>query len=74
MPLTFENLDSDVGLKKLNGFLTTRSYLDGYSLSQLDVDTFATITGECPSAEKYPHVARWYRHVAATMESSGKPI
>lgn len=32
--------------------------------SQADVVTFAAVPA-APDAEKYPHLARWYRHIAS---------
>lgn len=36
--------------------------LSSYTPSQADVQAFSTLT-EAPSADKYPHSARWYRHI-----------
>ena len=51
----------------LNSWLTTRSYIVGYGPSQADVACFKALKAS-PEAEKYPHAARWYKHVA-TYES-----
>jgi elongation factor 1-beta len=37
---------------------------DRYSPSQADVATFKALKS-APDAEKYPHAARWYRHIAS---------
>jgi len=60
----FTDFVSDAGLTVLNSWLTTRSYIVGYSPSQADVACFKTFK-EAPAAAKYPHVARWYKHIAS---------
>uniref|UniRef100_A0A093V549 Elongation factor 1-beta n=1 Tax=Talaromyces marneffei PM1 TaxID=1077442 RepID=A0A093V549_TALMA len=63
----FTDLTSDAGLAVANNFLSTRSYIVGHSPSQADVVTYKALSG-APDAAKYPHVARWYKHIA-TYES-----
>ncbi|KAJ6091735.1 hypothetical protein N7467_003704 [Penicillium canescens] len=60
----FTDFVSDAGLTLANHFLSTRSYVVGSSPSQADVVTFKAFNG-APDAEKYPHVARWYKHIAS---------
>jgi len=60
----FTDLVSDAGLTVLNSWLSTRSYIVGQSASQADVATFKALSGS-PDAEKYPHAARWYKHIAS---------
>jgi len=59
----FTDLVSDAGLTMLNSWLTTRSYIAGYSSSQADVATFKALKSS-PDASKFPHAARWYKHIA----------
>lgn len=66
MGVQFDNLDTDGGRKKLNGFLTSRSYMDGYSYSNADLTTFKKCCG-APDASKFPHVYRWYVHIASLL-------
>lgn len=47
-----------------NNFLADKSYIEGYAPSQADVVTFKAIQS-APDAEKYPHLARWYKHIAS---------
>ncbi|KAL0938829.1 elongation factor 1-beta [Colletotrichum truncatum] len=51
----------------LNSWLTTRSYIVGHSPSQADVAVYKALQSS-PNAEKYPHAARWYKHIS-TYES-----
>jgi elongation factor 1-beta len=60
----FADLLTDAGASMLNSWLTTRSYIVGQSPSQADVATFKALSSS-PDAEKYPHAARWYKHIAS---------
>ncbi|KAG9240169.1 hypothetical protein BJ878DRAFT_527809 [Calycina marina] len=60
----FTDLLTDSGLTILNNWLTTRSYIVGYSVSQADVTTFKALKS-APEATKYPHATRWYKHIAS---------
>jgi len=58
----FADLVTDAGVAMLNSWLTTRSYIIGYSPSQADVVTFKAVSS-APDASKYPNAARWYKHI-----------
>jgi len=58
----FADFVSDAGLTMLNNWLETRSYIVGYSPSQADVVSFKALKS-APDAAKYPHAARWYKHI-----------
>jgi elongation factor 1-beta len=60
----FTDFVSDAGLTLANNFLSTRSYIVGSTPSQADVVTFKAFSA-APDAEKYPHAARWYKHIAS---------
>ncbi|KAI4867889.1 hypothetical protein F4820DRAFT_445707 [Hypoxylon rubiginosum] len=60
----FADLLTDAGSAVLNSWLTTRSYVTGYSPSQADVAVFKALKST-PAADKYPHAARWYKHIAS---------
>ncbi|KAG0133451.1 hypothetical protein HOY82DRAFT_266731 [Tuber indicum] len=49
-------------LSDLNGRLEARSYIVGYAPSQADVITYKALSG-APDADKFPHAARWYKHI-----------
>ncbi|KAL2067307.1 hypothetical protein VTL71DRAFT_1731 [Oculimacula yallundae] len=63
----FVDFLSDTGLTVLNNWLTTRSYIVGYSPSQADVASFKALSS-APDSAKYPHAARWYKHIASYTE------
>eukprot|EP00696_Hemimastix_kukwesjijk_P015418 gnl/Hemi2/3613_TR1257_c1_g1_i1.p2 gnl/Hemi2/3613_TR1257_c1_g1~~gnl/Hemi2/3613_TR1257_c1_g1_i1.p2 ORF type:complete len:226 (+),score=116.80 gnl/Hemi2/3613_TR1257_c1_g1_i1:91-768(+) len=49
---------------KLNEYITTRSYIDGYHATKADATVFAGLK-EAPSAASHPHASRWYKHIAS---------
>ncbi|XP_041074739.1 cysteine--tRNA ligase, cytoplasmic-like isoform X1 [Polyodon spathula] len=55
-------------LAALNEYLSTRSYVGGFTFSQADVEAFTHFPE--PPREQYFHVLRWYRHIAAIMDAS----
>ncbi|KAL9090380.1 MAG: hypothetical protein Q9159_002007 [Coniocarpon cinnabarinum] len=60
----FSDLVNDAGLTMLDKWVTTRSYIAGYTPSQADVKTFQGVK-KSPAVEKYPHAYRWYKHIAS---------
>jgi len=50
--------------ESINSFLSTRSYLVGYIPSSADSTLVTEIKSE-PASDKYPHLARWYRHLVS---------
>ncbi|XP_045153261.1 cysteine--tRNA ligase, cytoplasmic isoform X2 [Echinops telfairi] len=64
--------DAAQRLEALDQHLRTRSYVQGYSLSQADVDAFRQFSVP-PSDLRFPHVVRWFRHVQAVLGGPGQP-
>jgi len=62
-----KNLNTDAGLKQLNEYLATRSYIQGYTLSSEDVAVFQQIPHNVDS-DKFAHVSRWFKHVRCQPE------
>jgi len=58
----FTDFVSDSGLKLLDTWVQTRSYINGYGPSQADVVSFKAAKSQ-PAVEKYPHAYRWYNHI-----------
>lgn len=50
----------------LNDYLTSRSYLAGFSPSQADQKAFKLL-GRPPDPQ-HVHALRWYRHIAAVQQ------
>lgn len=69
MPATFD-LSNEKNLESFNSHLELKSYVDGYTPSQNDVETFKTSTG-APD-KKFPHVARWWKHISSFSEDERK--
>lgn len=69
MAVTLYDVSSDAGLKKLDEYLLTRSYISGYQASKDDLTVLAALP-KPPSAE-YVNVARWYNHIDALLRISG---
>uniref|UniRef100_A0A7N1A909 Translation elongation factor EF1B beta/delta subunit guanine nucleotide exchange domain-containing protein n=1 Tax=Kalanchoe fedtschenkoi TaxID=63787 RepID=A0A7N1A909_KALFE len=69
MAVVFHGLGSDAGLKKLDEYLLTRSYITGYQASKDDLVVHAALS-KAPSAE-YVNVSRWYNHIKALLRISG---
>ncbi|XP_008008266.3 cysteine--tRNA ligase, cytoplasmic isoform X1 [Chlorocebus sabaeus] len=60
--------DEAARAQALNEHLSTRSYVQGYSLSQADVDAFRQLSTP-PADPQLFHVARWFRHIEALLGS-----
>ncbi|KAI9698994.1 MAG: Translation elongation factor 1 beta [Candelina mexicana] len=60
----FADFASNVGITMLNNWLETRSYIVGYGPSQADVQSFKALK-EAPDSKKFPHAARWYKHISS---------
>lgn len=69
MAVAFQNLNSDSGLKKLDEYLLTRSYITGYQASKDDIAVHSYLA-KPPSAE-YVNASRWYKHIDALLRISG---
>jgi len=68
--LTFDKLETPGGIGKFNGFLATKSYLQGYTPSKLDAHWFSEVSkcyGNGPEA-KYAHARRWFHHINSYPE------
>ncbi|EFX02463.1 elongation factor 1-beta [Grosmannia clavigera kw1407] len=63
----FPDVTTDAGVAVLNSWLATRSYISGYATSQADVAVFKALKSS-PETAKYPHAARWYKHIASYEE------
>lgn len=69
MAVTFYDLGSAAGLKKLDEYLLTRSYITGYQATKDDITVHAALP-KAPSAD-YVNVSRWYNHIEALLRISG---
>ncbi|CAK9170295.1 unnamed protein product [Ilex paraguariensis] len=69
MAVAFYNLSSVAGLKKLDEYLLTRSYITGYQASKDDLTVHAALSK--PPSSEYVNVSRWYNHIEALLRLSG---
>ncbi|KAK4486148.1 hypothetical protein RD792_008816 [Penstemon davidsonii] len=69
MAVTFYDLSSDAGLKKLDDYLLSRSYITGYQASKDDLTVHAALSK--PPSSEYVNVSRWYNHIEALLRISG---
>ncbi|KAI3455011.1 hypothetical protein Pfo_011674 [Paulownia fortunei] len=69
MAVTFYDLSSAAGLKKLDEYLLSRSYITGYLASKDDLTVHAALSKPPPS--DYVNVSRWYHHIEALLRISG---
>ncbi|KDN38448.1 putative EFB1-translation elongation factor eEF1beta [Tilletiaria anomala UBC 951] len=61
--MSLPDFTQDSTLGAFDKYLVDKSYVDGHAPSQADVAVFEVI--KSPNADKYPHVARWYTHIAS---------
>ncbi|KNA19681.1 hypothetical protein SOVF_059140 [Spinacia oleracea] len=69
MAVTFYDLSSGAGLKKLDDYLLSRSYITGYQASKDDLTVYSSVTKK--SLDAYVNVSRWYKHIDALLRISG---
>ncbi|XP_028589251.2 cysteine--tRNA ligase, cytoplasmic isoform X1 [Podarcis muralis] len=60
--------EEEARLKALNEYLSTRSYIQGFTFSHADVEAFRQLSG--PPVDQHFHVVRWYRHIEAIYDGS----
>lgn len=61
---------TDKGMAAFNGFMGSKSYVEGWNFSPVDADMFGQMAS-LPDASKYPHAYRWYIHIAALQGVRG---
>uniref|UniRef100_A0A8B9VDH6 Cysteine--tRNA ligase, cytoplasmic n=2 Tax=Anas TaxID=8835 RepID=A0A8B9VDH6_9AVES len=62
--------EEEARVKALNEYLSTRSYIQGFTFSHADVEVFRKFSG--PPVDQYFHVVRWYRHIEAIYDGSSE--
>lgn len=62
------NVGSEAGLKKLDEYLLSRSYITGYQASKDDLTVHAAFTK--PPSPQYVNLSRWYNHITALLRIS----
>uniref|UniRef100_A0A0D9X1F9 Translation elongation factor EF1B beta/delta subunit guanine nucleotide exchange domain-containing protein n=1 Tax=Leersia perrieri TaxID=77586 RepID=A0A0D9X1F9_9ORYZ len=69
MAISFSNVNSESGLKKLDEYLLSRSYITGYQASKDDIAVYSSFS-TAPSSS-YVNVIRWFTHIDALLRLSG---
>ncbi|XP_047945527.1 elongation factor 1-delta-like [Salvia hispanica] len=69
MAVSFSDLSSAAGLKKLDEYLLSRSYITGYQASKDDLTVYAAIAK--PPSSDYVNLSRWFNHIDALLRISG---
>ncbi|XP_030456797.1 elongation factor 1-delta 1-like [Syzygium oleosum] len=69
MAVAFHDLGSTSGLKKLDEYLLTRSYITGYQASKDDITVHAALPK--PPSSEFVNVSRWFNHIEALLRISG---
>ncbi|KAL2327835.1 hypothetical protein Fmac_021262 [Flemingia macrophylla] len=69
MAVTLYDLSSTSGLKKLDEYLLSRSYITRYQATKDDLTVYSAL----PTAplDEYVNVSRWYKHIDALLRISG---
>ncbi|XP_029438619.1 cysteine--tRNA ligase, cytoplasmic isoform X1 [Rhinatrema bivittatum] len=62
--------EEEARVKALDEYLSTRSYIQGFTFSQSDVEVFRQFSR--PPPNQYFHVVRWYRHIEAIYDDSNE--
>jgi elongation factor 1-beta len=62
---------ASINLNKFNEFISTRSYVSGYTATAADLQVLEAL-GKAPAAE-FLHALRWYNHIKA-RKALGSPI
>ena len=61
-----------IDLTKFNEFVSTRSYIEGYAPTNLDLEVFDALCTNIPT-QSHPHALRWYNHIKA-IKSTINPV
>ncbi|KAI8993391.1 hypothetical protein BDB01DRAFT_847281 [Pilobolus umbonatus] len=64
-------LEAPLAYKILNSYFENVSYVKGVEASDADTKVFDALK-EAPSSETFPHLARWYSHIAAVKGLAAK--
>lgn len=64
---SFSDLSTAEGLKALDEYLLSRSYITGFQASRDDLAVFSALSSE-PTA--YSNATRWYKHIQALLGSN----
>ncbi|GJP46385.1 hypothetical protein CLOM_g5679 [Closterium sp. NIES-68] len=67
MAVSFGDLSTPAGLKQLDEYLLTRSYISGFQASRDDLTVYSALK---TFPKGYTNAARWYTHIKALLGSA----
>jgi len=68
MAVAFPNLSTEAGLKHLDEYLLSRTFITGHQATRDDIAVYGAII-KVPGPN-FPNVSRWYNHINALLASS----
>src|SRR5574340_85579 len=68
MAVSLSDVKLAAGLKKLDEYLLTRSYISGYQASKDDIAVYEALSK--PVSSEYVNVSRWCNHIEALLRAS----
>ncbi|XP_023519039.1 elongation factor 1-delta-like isoform X2 [Cucurbita pepo subsp. pepo] len=68
MAVSLSDVKSAAGLKKLDDYLLSRSYISGYQASKDDIAVYEALSK--PVSSDYVNVSRWSNHIEALLRVS----
>lgn len=68
MAVIFPNLSTEAGLKHLDEYLLSRTFITGHQATRDDITVYGAIS-KVPGPN-FPNVSRWYSHISALLSSS----
>ncbi|KAF3454089.1 hypothetical protein FNV43_RR04536 [Rhamnella rubrinervis] len=74
MAVTFSDLHTEAGLKSLDEFLSSKTYIFGDHLTKDDIKVYAAVLDR--PGDSYPNATKWYDSVSAHLSPSfpGKAV
>lgn len=69
MVTQFGDLSTSAGLEKLDEYLLTRSYIEGFKASKADVNVLNQLIANV-SKNDYPNAYRWFKHITSFSDAS----
>lgn len=62
-------ITSQPGLGKFNGYLMSRSYVNGYQPTKKDIEVFKAFNGTAPDEKRATQVFRWFQHISSFSDA-----
>lgn len=66
---SLDSITSQPSLGKFNGYMMSRSYVNGYQPTKKDVEVFKAFNGTPPNQKQATQAFRWFQHIASYSEA-----